>query len=99
MAHYHFSKQVDALLAFFAFPGSLTARKVAQKHLGGRFGRPPSVLPVVLLAYFFFAAFLAAFFAGFLATAFLVAIVSILPLSCRHRTCKSYFAVNECIEF
>jgi hypothetical protein len=57
------------------------------------------VLPVVLLAYFFFAAFLAAFFAGFFATAFLVAIVSILPLSCRHRTCKRYFAVNECIEF
>lgn len=46
-----------------------------QKHLGGRFWRPPSVLPVTLPAYFFFAAFLAAFFAGFLATAFLVAIV------------------------
>jgi hypothetical protein len=46
-----------------------------QKHLGGRFWRPPSVLPVTLPAYFFFAVFLAAFFAGFLATAFLVAIV------------------------
>jgi hypothetical protein len=41
---------------------------------------------------------LAAFFAGFFATAFLVAIVSILPLSSRHRTCKRFFAVNECIE-
>jgi hypothetical protein len=69
----------------------------AQKHFGGRFWRPPNVLPVTLPAYFFFAVFLAAFFAGFFATAFLVAIVSILPLSSRHRTCK-YFAVNECIE-
>jgi hypothetical protein len=69
-----------------------------QKHFGGRFWRPPIVLPVTLPAYFFFAAFLAAFFAGFFATAFLVAIVSILPLSSRHRTCKRYFAVNECIE-
>jgi hypothetical protein len=50
-----------------------------QKHFGGRFWRPPIVLPVTLPAYFFFAVFLAAFFAGFFATAFLVAIVSILP--------------------
>jgi hypothetical protein len=71
---------------------------VAQKHIGGRFWRPPIVLPVTLLAYFFFAVFLAAFFAGFFATAFLVAIFPILPLSSRHRTCKRYFAVNECIE-
>src|ERR1700685_3413559 len=69
-----------------------------QKHLGGRFWRPPRVLPVTLPAYFFFAVFLAAFFAGFFATAFLVAIFPILPLSSRHRTCKRYFAVNECIE-
>src|SRR6204780_284809 len=69
-----------------------------QKPIGGRFWRPPIVLPVTLPAYFFFAVFLAAFFAGFFATAFLVAIVSILPLSSRHRTCKRYFAVNECIE-
>jgi hypothetical protein len=50
-----------------------------QKHLGGRFWRPPSVLPVTLPAYFFFAVFLAAFFAGFFATAFLVAIVFYSP--------------------
>jgi hypothetical protein len=70
-----------------------------QKHIGGRFWRPPIVLPVALSAYFFFAVFLAAFFAGFFAAAFLVAIFSILPFSSRHRTCKRYFAVNECIEF
>jgi hypothetical protein len=46
-----------------------------QKHFGGRFWRPPNVLPVALRSYFFFVAFLAAFFAGFFATAFLVAIV------------------------
>jgi hypothetical protein len=46
-----------------------------QKHFGGRFWRPPNVLPVTLPAYFFLAAFLAAFFAGFFAAAFLVAIV------------------------
>jgi hypothetical protein len=51
----------------------------AQKHIGGRFWRPPIVLPVTLPAYFFFAAFLAAFFAGFFATAFLVAIVFYSP--------------------
>jgi uncharacterized membrane protein YccC len=50
-----------------------------QKHIGGRFWRPPIVLPVALSAYFFFAVFLAAFFAGFFAAAFLVAIFSILP--------------------
>src|ERR1700729_3100726 len=78
----------------------------AQKHLGGRFLRPPARFPVSLAPFFFFVVFfssffcvfLSAFFAGFFATAFLVAIVSILPLSSRHRTCKRYFAVNECIE-
>ena len=49
------------------------------QHIGGRFWRPPIVLPVTLPAYFFFAAFLAAFFAGFFATAFLVAIVFYSP--------------------
>jgi hypothetical protein len=53
--------------------------RFGAKHIGGRFWRPPIVLPVALLTYFFFAVFLAAFFAGFFATAFLVAIFSILP--------------------
>src|ERR1700685_805107 len=71
---------------------------VAQKHIGGRFWRPPIVLPVTLPAYFFFAVFLAAFFAGFFATAFLVAIFlfSLCRVDIEH--CKRYFAVNECIE-
>src|SRR5271155_3412971 len=76
-----------------------TSDSIVPKNTSGdAFGVPPIVLPVTLTAYFFFAAFLAAFFAGFFATAFLVAIFSILPLSSRHRTCKRYFAVNECIE-
>lgn len=53
------------------------------KTLRGRFSRPLSLLPV--MAYFFFEVFFAAFFAGFLA-AFFVAMCSILPFRCLHRS-------------
>jgi hypothetical protein len=52
---------------------------VARKHEGGRFMRPPSVLPVST-AYFFLAAFFAGFLAAFLA-AFFVAMVFYSPFS------------------
>src|ERR1700678_1617472 len=73
-------------------------RPFPKKPSGDAFGVPRFCCLFSVLSYFFFAVFLAAFFAGFFATAFLVAIFPILPLSSRHRTCKRYFAVNECIE-
>jgi hypothetical protein len=61
----------------------LMARKKAPKASGGRLSRPPEVLP--MSSYFFFEDFLAAFFAPFLA-AFFVAMFSILPFRCQHRS-------------
>jgi uncharacterized membrane protein YfcA len=80
----------------FILAQTFVAKKVNPKHEGERFERSPWCC-LLLLTYFFFAAFFAAFFAGFLA-AFFVAMVSILPFRCDIESATTSAAVNECIE-
>jgi hypothetical protein len=69
-----------------------------QKHIGGRFWRPPIVLPVTLLLT---SSLLFSWLPSSLASLLLLSWLPFFLFSlCRVdiERCKRYFAVNECIE-